>query len=170
MIRDFRTSLSAFVLSLMVSGVSVLAQGTELKFGAREFDSELPVEITAEELVVDQENGSAVFSGDVTIRQGPISMAGNSVRVEYGIDPGTGKERITSIAMSEGVTFVSENETAESERATYSPTDGSLTMAGDVLLVQGITAISADRFDYSFVSGTGRVQGNVKTIFSPNGN
>ncbi len=170
MIPSFCTKLFVFFLWMMVSSLPALAQSTELKFGAGGHDSNLPVEITSLELVLDQTDGSAIFSGDVVIRQGAMVLKCGMVRVEYNASATAGEDRITAIRMSEGVTFASDGETAESGKAVYSPSEGLLVMTGSVLIVQGVTAISADRLDYDLVNGTGRVQGNVRTVLRLNEN
>jgi len=161
----------AFFLWLVtVSSLSAQAQGVGLTPGAGEYDGDLPVEIPSTELDLNQRDGSAVFSGDVIIRQGPLIMTCRTVSVEYDAHPTTGENRITEIRLSDDVTFASGGEAAESERATYSPTDGLLVMTGDVLIAQGITTVNADRLEYDLASGNARVEGNVKTVLRLDGN
>lgn len=159
-----------FALSLwaMAFGTSAIAQGTDLTLGVRDHDAGMPVSITSLELALDQQDGSAIFDGNVIIRQGDITLTSDSVRVEYEEHPTTKKSEMTAIHMSGSVTFASSSEAAEADQAVYTLADGLLVMTGNVLLVQGLTAISADRLDYSFVSGKGRVEGNVKTVLQRN--
>ncbi|MCY3995212.1 MAG: LptA/OstA family protein [Rhodobacter sp.] len=167
---DFSIRIFAFSLWIAFSGVSALAQGTEPTFGINDFGGDEPISITSENLVLDQEDGAAVFSGDVIIRQGSVVLMSGMVRVEYDVDPTTQKSRITSIHMLENVTFTNGDETAEADRAVYSVADSLLVMSGNVLIIQGVTAISADTLEYNFTSGERRAGGNVRTTLRLNEN
>ena len=157
-----------FALSLWVMAFGALAQGTDLTLGVHGHDADSPINITSEELALDQQDGSAVFSGNVVISQGGITLTGDSVRVEYEEHPTTGKSGIKAIRMSGSVTFASGSEAVEADEAVYTLADGLLAMTGNLLLVQGLITISADRLDYDLTSGKGRVEGNVKTVLQRN--
>ncbi len=167
---DFSIRISAFSLWMAFSGVSALAQGSELTFGMNDLGGDEPISITSENLVLDQQDGAAVFSGDVVIRQGSMVLMSGMVRVEYGVDPTTQESSITAIHMLENVTFANGGETAEADGAVYSVADSLLVMSGNVLIVQGVTAISADTLEYNFASGERRAGGNVRTTLRLNDN
>jgi lipopolysaccharide export system protein LptA len=146
------------------------AQGTSITLGVNNHDSSQPVEITSEELQVDQESGSAIFSGNVMVGQGDITLTCETMRVEFGADPETGKNEIRVIRMSGGVTFVSKDEAAESDAAVYTLTNDLLVMTGNVLVTQGSTALSSDKLTYNLKTGTGVMEGRVKTILQQGSN
>ena len=56
-------------------------------------------------------------------------------------------------------------EAAEAQKAVYAVDRGSIVMSGSVLLTQGQNALSGERFVVDLGSGTGRMEGRVKTIF-----
>ncbi len=142
---------------------SLAAQGTQVAFGAFSHDPTLPVEITADALRVNQADGSAEFRGNVEIGQGEMRMSAELVRVEYATgEDATGQ--ISRLIASGGVTLVSGAEAAEAQSAVYSIDDATITMTGGVLLTQGQNALSADRLIVDLRSGTGRLEGRVKTI------
>ncbi len=170
MISGSSIKVLAFLLVVMSFWAAALAQGTELSLGMRDHDTELPIEITSTALTLDQEGGVANFSGQVIINQGSIIMTCGNARVEYDVDPEKGKERITAIHMSDNVTFASDSETAEAEQAVYLPQDNRLVMSGNVLIVQGTTAISADTLEYDLESGSGQAGGEVRTTLRLNEN
>ena len=169
MLSLFRTcALGATFAVALAFGVS--AQGTSIKLGVNDHDSSQPVEITSEELQVDQENGVAVFSGNVLVGQGDITLTCETMRVEFGIDPETGKNEIQVIRMFGGVTFVSKEEDAESDEAVYTLATDILVMTGNVLVTQGATALSSDKLTYNLDTGDGVMEGRVKTILQQGSN
>ena len=67
------------------------------------------------------------------------------------------------------MTLVSGPDAAESERADYSIADGVIVMSGNVLLDQGLNALSSDRMTVQLNDGTAQMSGRVKTIIQPGG-
>ena len=155
-------TLLALAFALLASAAT--AQ-TNLTVGGLNADPEAPVEVTADNLSVDQDSGQAVFEGNVVIGQGDLRIAAARVLVVYNDDSGD----IARLEASGGVTFVTETEAAEAQSAVYDLDSGTLTMSGQVLLTQGATAVSADRMDVNLESGTARMSGNVKTVFQQQG-
>jgi len=142
------------------------AQGTKVAFGAIRQDTSAPVEVSADELNVDQATGAAVFTGNVVIGQGEMRLSAPRVLVIYREDQ-AGIERLEATG---GVTLVSGEDAAESQRADYSIDTGLIVMTGDVLLAQGQSAISSDRMTVNLDDGTARMQGSVKTILQTGNN
>ena len=160
----------AGALLLGAASVASFAQGTSVSLGVQDHDSSTPVEITSEELELDQETGTAIFTGDVIVRQGAITMTTQRMTVEYAEDAETGKNEIQVIRMFGGVTFVSDAEAAESQSAVYSLASDILVMDGNVLVTQGATALSADKLTYNLNTGDGRMEGSVKTVLQQDNN
>lgn len=139
------------------------AQG--VAFGGLSQDSDLPVEVEAESLDVDQADGSALFSGGVTVAQGDMRLSADEVRIEYAEEGGD----IEWLHATGGVTIVAGEDAAEASEATYAIGAGQIVMMGDVLLTQGPNALSGNRLTLDLESGTGRMEGGVRTIFQPAG-
>jgi lipopolysaccharide export system protein LptA len=157
-----RVFLSAF---LAFQAVPVVAQ-TSVAFGTIQQDTGLPVEATSDNLSVDQETGTAVFTGNVVIGQGEMRMSAPRVLVIYDET----KSAIASLEATGGVTLVSGPDAAEAERADYNIDEGTIVMSGNVLLDQGLNAVSADRMTVQLESGTAQMSGRVKTIIQTGGN
>ncbi|WP_421702190.1 lipopolysaccharide transport periplasmic protein LptA [Aliiroseovarius sp.] len=148
--------------------VPAFAQGAQIAFGGLKHDSSLPIEITAEQLAVDQSDGSATFTGDVLIGQGEMRLSAAKVRVEYVTGQGSTGE-ISKLHATGGVTLVNGAEAAEAAEAIYTVTSGVVVMTGSVILTQGQNALSGDRLTVDLTSGTGQMDGRVKTILQPGG-
>jgi len=154
------------LLALLGFSSQAVAQGTQVAFGAIKQDTSAPVEVTADELNVDQTTGEAIFTGNVVIAQGDMRLSAARVLVIY-------REETAGIQRMEatgGVTLVSGPDAAESQRADYDIDTGVIVMSGDVLMAQGQSALSADRMTVDLDGGTARMQGRVKTILETGGN
>ena len=136
------------------------AQGTQVAFGTIQQDTTAPVEVSADELDVDQATGEAIFTGNVVIGQGKMRLSAARVLVIYR-QAEAGIERLEATG---GVTLVSGSDAAESQRADYDIDSGIIVLSGDVLMAQGRSAISADKMTVDLEDGTARMQGRVKTI------
>jgi lipopolysaccharide export system protein LptA len=137
-----------------------------VSLGGFGYQKDLPVEITADSLDVNQTDGTAVFDGTVIIGQGDMRLAAAKVVVEYG--PGAdGKDEIKRLLASGGVTLVSADEQAEAQSAVYAVVEGFVTLSGNVLVTQGATAIAGDQMVVNLSTGDGKVEGNVRTVLNP---
>ena len=163
MIRLF-ILLAACALSATVAA----AQSANIALGTSGFDSAAPVEVTADELNVDQSNGQAVFSGNVLVVQGDVRLSAGKVTIEYAETEGS-QNGISRLIASDGVTFVTAADAAEAREAVYSVANATVTLSGDVLLTQGQNAIGGDRLVVDLTTGTGRIEGRVRTIFNAGG-
>jgi len=142
-----------------------LAAQTNISLGGLSADPNAPLEITADALSVDQDSGSAVFSGNVIIGQGDLRIAAARVQVVY--DDASGD--IRQLSATGGVTLVTASEAAEAQAAEYNLATGVLSLSGEVLLTQGPTALSADRMTVNLSTGTAQLDGRVRTVFQQGG-
>lgn len=154
-----------FALSIAFLPVSVTAQGLDVAFGSLTHDSTLPVEVTADQLEVNQQAGTAIFSGNVLVGQGSMRLSANRVEVSYAGSNGDPTGRISNMVATGNVLLVNGAEAAEAQKAVYAVDRGSIVMSGSVLLTQGQNALSGELFVVDLGSGTGRMEGRVKTIF-----
>ncbi len=145
--------------------LAALAQGTQISLGGLAIAGDTPVEVAAEELAVNQEEGSAVFSGGVTVQQGALTLTASEVEIEYQTESGAPAGGIRRMVATGGVRLINAGDAAESAEAIYDLEDGILTMLGSVVLTQGQAVISGDRFAVDLETGTGQMQGNVRTVF-----
>lgn len=145
---------------LLLSAVAVAAQGTNVAFGTIRQDTGLPVEVTADNLSVDQSTGTAIFNGNVLIGQGEMRLSAAEVLVVYRDQT----EGIARLEATGGVTLVSGDDAAESQRADYDIDSGTIVMSGNVLLTQGRNAISSDKMSVKLSDGTAQMSGRVRTV------
>ena len=78
----------------------------------------------------------------------------------------TGSTEIQRMFATGGVTYVNGEDAAESLEAVYEPEAGTLVMTDSVLLTQGTTAIAGSRLTVELDTGTGVMEGRVRTTFT----
>ncbi len=156
--------LIAFCTALFFAS-SALAQ-TNIALGGLTVDTSAAIEVTADSLSVDQDTGTAVFDGNVIIGQGDLRITAGRVEIVYGSDT----SQIARLVASNGVTFVTASEAAEAQQAEYDITTGLLVLTGEVLLTQGISAISAGRMRINVTDGTATMDGRVRTVLQQGDN
>ena len=160
------------VMGILLAGLLALtpglagAQGTDLAFAGLKTDPKAPVQVQADQLSVNQADGTAIFTGNVVVTQGDMKLTAAEVRVEYSAD----NKAIQSLHASGGVTLAAGTDAAQAREADYKPDTGDLVLTGDVLLTQGPAAISGQKLVISLKSGTGTMVGRVITTFTPGGN
>ncbi|MDE9450210.1 LptA/OstA family protein [Aliiroseovarius sp. Z3] len=157
--RSARIAACLLALSLPIAAHAQ----AQVAFGGLKHDSTLPVEISADQLQVDQSDGSATFSGNVQIGQGEMRLSAGKVRVEYVTGTDTTGE-ISRLLASDGVTLVNGAEAAEAREAVYTISSGVIVMTGDVILTQGQNALSSEKLTVNLQAGTGTMDGRVKSI------
>jgi lipopolysaccharide export system protein LptA len=124
------------------------------------------VEVTADALDVDQDGGSAVFTGNVVIGQGEMRLSAARVVVTYSQN----QQGIERMEATGNVTLVSGPDAAEAQRADYNIDDGVIVMTGDVLLTRGQSALTSERMVVDLDTGEARMTGRVRTILQTGGN
>ncbi len=156
---------TALLCAAILTVTPTFAQ-TNINLGGISADPTAPVEITADNLSVDQESGTAVFQGNVVLGQGNLRLSAARVQVVYG----SGGGDISRLSASGGVTFVTATEAAEAQNAEYDLDAGTLVMSGSVLLTQGSSAISADTMRVNLSNGSAQMEGRVRTVFNQGNN
>lgn len=159
-----KAASTLFAVAMMVAAMAQ-AQGTNVAFSGIKGDNKLPVEVNADNLTVNQTDGSAVFSGNVIVVQGDLRLTAGEIKVVYAKD-GKG---IKQLIASTDVLFVNATDAAEADTATYSIEAGEVVLTGGVLLTQGQTVISGEKLIIDITAGTGRMEGRVTTTFTPAG-
>jgi lipopolysaccharide export system protein LptA len=132
-LRSFAT-----VLVLLASAASAQQK---IAFGDLNQDTSLPVQVQADQLAVNNADGSAVFSGNVVVTQGKMKLAAGEVRVAYG----AAQTDIRELVASGGVVVTNLGDAAEAREAVYTIESGVIVLSGDVLLTQGGSAMAGQK-------------------------
>ncbi len=81
-----------------------------------------------------------------------------------------GQNKIERLHATGGVTLVSGTDAAEAAEAVYTIASGEVVLSGDVLLTQGKNAMSGQKLTVNLATGTGTMDGRVRTVLQPGGN
>ncbi len=157
--------LGFLVLTLSLSAAVAEAQ-QKIAFGDLNQDTTQPVQVTADQLAVNNADGTAVFTGNVVVTQGEMKLAAGEVKVSYGAE----QSQIESLIASGGVTVTNLGDAAEAMEAVYTIDSGVIVLSGDVLLTQGGSAMAGQKLTINLKDGTGVMEGRVTTTFQPGGN
>lgn len=150
---------------LLLAAAPVWAQN--VTFGGMKADTSLPVEVAADNLAVNQSNGSATFTGNVVIGQGEMRLAADTVTVDYAEG---GQNRIKSLHATGNVTLVSGEDAAEAAEATYNVESGNVVLTGDVVLTQGPNVLTGNNITVNLETGTAQVEGRVRSVLQSGAN
>lgn len=151
-----KISVSTVLLLIATSG---FAQ-SNVTLGGLDVDRSAAVEATSDALTIDQDTGTAVFTGNVIIAQGALRLAADKVDVLYSEETGD----IVQLTATDNVVVTTATDAAEAQTAVYDVAAGIVTLTGDVLLTQGRSAISADRMVLDVDTGTATIEGRVRTV------
>jgi lipopolysaccharide export system protein LptA len=145
--------------------VFAMAQDTQVSVGGLKQDPSAPVEVTADALQVNQNEGTALYTGNVVVVQGDLRLAAPSVLVVYSEEA----SRLERLEATGGVTLVGPEEAAEAQRADYDFDTGTVVLTGDVLLTQGNSALTSESMIVNLDDGTARMTGRVRSVLQPSG-
>ncbi len=147
-------------LFMILPGIAA-SQGVNISFGTGDHDGNLPVQISSENLAIDQDGGAAVFTGNVVVTQGDLELTAPRVMVLY-FEDNSGIQRMEATG---GVKLASGEDTAESERADYFVETGFLEMLGEVSLVQKKSTLASEKMIVDTNTNTAQMIGRVRTVF-----
>ena len=147
-------------------------------------DRDKPIEITADELEVRQNEQQAIFKGNVIATQGQIKMQSARMIVHYkgggeGASIAAGANGISKIEADGGVFFQSARETAKGSSAVYDVNAEQIRMSGDVALTRDQSIVKGSSLVYNLKTGrsvlgsgggptTSNPSGRVRGLFVPN--
>lgn len=157
--------LRPLLTALILAATPAVAQN--VAFGGMRADITAPVEVRADNLSVNQADGSAVLTGNVVIGQGGMRLSADRVTIIYAEGD---QNRIRSLDAVGSVTLVSGPDAAEAKAATYDVAGGNVTLTGDVVLTQGQNVLTGDTMQVNLGTGQAQVQGRVRSVLQPGGN
>ena len=147
-------------------GLVAQAQQATIALGDLEQDTSQPVQVGADQLAVNNADGSAVFTGNVEVTQGEMTLKAGEVRVKYGAD----QTQIDQLIASGGVSITNLADKASSTEAVYTIASGVIVLTGNVQLAQGPSTMQGQKLTINLKDGTGIMEGRVTTTFVPGGN
>jgi lipopolysaccharide export system protein LptA len=157
--------------------------------GAQGQKQNLPVQIDAKALEVQDKKKTATFSGNVKVVQGDTTMTCRTLVVFYGQEMGLASDapvvktnstagavpnaqNIRRIEAHGDVLVVSKEQNATGDLGVYDLPAKTITLIGNVVLSQGKSVIHGDRLIVDTVTGNAHVEGaqkaGVRAVIVPN--
>lgn len=164
-----RSAIALFLaLPLTVSAQETTTGGTEVSMsGGIKTDTSLPVNVESDSLSVDQETGIAVFTGNVHVTQGEVTITAPKATMYYTDD----RSEIDRVHMEGGVLMTNKLEAVKGQDAVYTVTTGIVVVTGDVIVTQGKSTIAGPKLTYNLDTGAGQMEGGrVQSVFVPGKN
>jgi lipopolysaccharide export system protein LptA len=181
-----------FMKQMLPAAGLALAISLSVPAGAQTFggafegmsNSDEPIQIEADRLEVQDQDGTATFSGNVAVTQGSTQMRTKNLRVHYSRDS-NGKAgpggNVKKIEASGGVAVQSNDQVASADKATVDMETQIASLSGNVSVSQGNNIITGclitinmktnniDVKPCSKESGSGRVKVLIDRATAPSG-
>lgn len=122
-------------------------------------NSNAPVDVAADRIELQDRADRAVFTGNVKVRQGDMTMDAPRMTVAYsrasGADP-----QVQRIDASGGVTVTSPSETAKGNFGIYDVNRRLVTLIGNVRVTRGTNNVNGSRLTIDLTTGRASVDGS----------
>ena len=146
--------LFAGILAAVPGLTPVSAQVSALKGHS----TDAPIDVASDRLEVRDADNQAVFSGNVAIRQGGMTLDANSVTVFYKRGSGSAPE-ISRIDAQGAVKLLTASETASGRYGIYDVTAKTITLVGNVELTRAGSVLHGQRLAIDLASGRSTLDG-----------
>ena len=124
----------------------------------RGHDTGAPVDVAADRLEVQERADRAIWSGNVMVRQGNLSLNTARLTIAYSNSGGIEIERLDA---SGGVVVQSPSETARGRFAIYDLRNRLITMLGNVTLTRGESNVTGERLVLDLETGRAVMDGGA---------
>lgn len=152
-----KAAIAAACASALLAGSPVAGQ--DATSALRGHDSNAPVNVDADRLEVQDRTDRAVFSGNVRVKQGELSLDAQRLTVAYTDSGGIEIERLDA---SGGVTVRSPSETARGQYAVYDLGERLITLVGGVTLTRGGSNLNGGRLVIDLDTGRAVMDGGTR--------
>ena len=149
---------AALVTALLGAGFAQAQNGVSALKG---HDSRAPIDVDAARLEAQDRADRAVFSGNVVIRQGSLTLRTARLTVAYANTNGLD---VTRIDASGGVVITSPSETARGDFAVYDLNAGLITMVGNVRLERNGSFLNGGRLTLNLENGRAVMDGGLRGV------
>ncbi|MCR5873740.1 organic solvent tolerance protein OstA [Phenylobacterium sp. J426] len=130
--------------------------------------SDGPIDVTADELEVQQNECVSVWRGNAEALQGDTRLRANVMRMYMtksasrpgGAAGGCGELR--RLEADGGVYYVTAQQRVRGDRGVYDAQSETITLTGDVVAVQGQNVLRGTRMVFNTKTGEGKMEGNAR--------
>ena len=169
-------AISTICLALAIAAVPAAAQTTtEGRLSGLKMSGNEPIQIESDRLEVREKENIAIFSGNVSVVQGPTLLKAGKLTVYYAKDAGgsaaTGSAAIDKLQVDGGVYVKSDNQVATGDNGTFDMKTEILVLSGkEVVLSEGTNVLKGCKLTVDMKTGQANVEGcggRVIGLFQP---
>jgi lipopolysaccharide export system protein LptA len=166
-LTDILRLLASALLLLVCAAGAALAQTesqSRVVSGLR-LSGDQPIQIESDKLEVREQDNIAIFTGNVTVTQGPTVLKSGRMTVHYAKDGGsatTGSSKIERLEVDDKVYVKSERQVATGDSGEFNLKTDMLTLSGSkVVLSEGPNVLVGCKLIVEMKSGRAQVDGCV---------
>ncbi len=128
-----------------------------------------PIQFEAETLEVREQDRTAIFTGNVVVRQNETVLKTARLVVTYAAETaGAGAQQVERLEATGDVLVTSGPQTASGEAAVFDTQANTIVVTGNVVLTQGANVIRGPRLVIDIESGQARMSGGrVQMLIEP---
>ena len=164
-IRSFAV-LSALVMLILGSGGALAQTEAESRITGLRLNGNEPIEIESDKLEVREAENLAVFTGNVSVTQGPTILKSGTMTVYYAKDGGsaaTGSSNIERLEVDGKVYVKSDRQVATGDRGVFDMKTEVLVLSGnEVVLSEGNNVLRGCKLTVQMKTGRAQVDGCSK--------
>ena len=150
--------IAALATAVLGSGLAQAQNGVSALKG---HDSTAPIDVDAARLEAQDRADRAIFSGNVVVRQGTLTLRTARLTLAYANTNGIDINRIDA---SGGVVITSPSETARGDFAVYDLNSRLITMVGNVRLARNGSFLNGGRLTLDLDTGRAVMDGGLRGI------
>ena len=164
-IRSF-AALSALIVLILGSGGAFAQTEADSRITGLRLNGNEPIEIESDKLEVREAENLAIFSGNVSVTQGPTLLKSGTMTVFYAKDGGsaaTGSSNIERLEVDGKVYVKSDKQIATGDRGVFDMKTEVLVLSGnEVVLSEGNNVLRGCKLTVQMKSGQAQVDGCSK--------
>lgn len=122
-------------------------------------NTDAPIDVDARAIDVLDQNGKAIWTGDVRIVQGDMKLNADTVTVFYDRLKTGGALAIKRLDAQDNVRLITPTETASGRYGVYDVTQKTITLVGGVTLTRGESVLHGQRLTMDLDSGRSKLDG-----------
>jgi lipopolysaccharide export system protein LptA len=174
--RAWLIAAAISTICLAVAAVPAAAQTTtQGRLSGLKMSGNEPIQIESDRLEVREKENIAIFSGNVSVVQGPTLLKAGKLTVYYAKDGGgsaaTGSAAIDRLQVDGKVYVKSDNQVATGDNGTFDMKTEILVLSGkEVVLSEGTNVLVGCKLTVDMKTGLANVEGcggRVKGLFQP---
>jgi lipopolysaccharide export system protein LptA len=170
-----KTVLLGLMLAAMAAGPALSQDQQQGRLGGLKLSGDQPIQIESDKLEVREADSMAIFSGNVSVVQGPTLLKAGKMTVYYAKDGGgsatTGSANIDRLEVEDKVFVKSETQTATGDKGSFDMKTEVLNLTGkEVVLTEGENVLTGCSLTANMKTGLaelGACGGRVKTLLTP---